>query len=211
MHDISLFSGLGESDVKYLLNYFKVVAIEYKKDSTIITNIRNTNTIGYIEDGEAAIIRYEYNGNRTIISHIKNKDVFGKFFTSDINNDLTIKAISDTKVYLFNYEYIIKNYKSSNGVQQKFLNNLLICLSNQLETITEHVNVLSQRSIREKLLEYFNQLQLKNLSKTINLPFTYTMFADYLGVDRCAMMRELKYMKDDGLIVTYGTKIIIKY
>ena len=211
MPDISLFSGLTEQDVKYLLNFFKAQKITCKKDSIIITNIKNTNTIGYIEDGEAAIIRYEYNGNRTVIEHIENKDTFGKFFTSDNNNDLSIKAISDTKIILFDYEYILKNYKSNNEIQNKFLNNIFISLSNQLEILNEHMNILSKRTIRDKLLEYFNNLSLKTLSKTIYLPFTYTMFADYLGVDRCAMMRELKNMKDDGLIVTYGKKIIIKY
>ena len=211
MYDISLFSGLSESDVKYVLNFFKVQKISCKKDSIIVTNIKNTNTIGYVISGEAAVVRYEYNGNRTVISQLSEKDTFGKFFTSDINNDLSIKAIEDCEIYLFNYDNILKNYKSSNEAQVKFLNNIFICLSKELEKITDRINILSKRSIRDKLLEYFNSLQLKALSKTITLPFTYTILADYLGVDRCAMMRELKNLKDDGLIVTYGKKIVIKY
>lgn len=211
MYDISLFSGLSDNDVKFLLNHFKASKLFYKKDSIIVTNIRNTDVIDYIITGEAAVIRYEYNGNRTVINHLSEHNTFGKFFTSDNNNDLNIQALEDTTIYQFNYDNIIKNYKGSNEIMRKFMNNILTCLSKQIDKYNEQINILSKRTIRDKLLEYFNSLSLNSLSKTINLPFSYTVLADYLGVDRCAMMREIKNLRDDGIIVTYGKKIILKY
>lgn len=211
MPGISLFFSLSDNDVKYLSNYFKAQIFEYKKESTIMTNIKNTNSIGYIIEGEVAVIRYEYNGNRTIIEHLNEQASFGKFLTPDINNDLTIQALENTKIILFDYDTILKTYKSSNSIHQTFLNNIFMYLSNEINTNIERINILSKRSIRDKLLEYFDNLANQALSKNINLPCTYTTLADYLGIDRCAMMRELKNLKDDGLIVTYGKKVILKY
>ena len=125
MPGISLFFSLSDNDVKYLSNYFKAQIFEYKKESTIMTNIKNTNSIGYIIEGEVAVIRYEYNGNRTIIEHLNEQAAFGKFLTPDINNDLTIQALENTKIILFDYDTILKTYKSSNSIHQTFLNNNL--------------------------------------------------------------------------------------
>lgn len=207
----TLLSGLSDNDVNNVLNYFKAKKTIYKKDSIIMTNIRNTNLISYIETGDAAIIRYEYSGNRTIVSHLTNGDIFGKFYTSDNNNDLNITALTDVTIVNFDYDYIINNYRNNNLIHIIFINNLFSTLAEQINQLTEHMNLLAKRTIREKLLEYFNNLSLLSLSKTIYIPFSYTMLADYLSVDRCAMMRELKNLKDDGLLITYGKKIIIKY
>ena len=71
--------------------------------------------------------------------------------------------------------------------------------------------MLSKRSIREKLLSYFNILSSKSFSKNIVLPFSLTSLADYLSVDRSAMMRELKNLIDEGFISKNGNKIKLLY
>ncbi|MBR1817514.1 MAG: winged helix-turn-helix domain-containing protein, partial [Bacilli bacterium] len=51
----------------------------------------------------------------------------------------------------------------------------------------------------------------KNHSKSFNLIMTYTSLADYLAVDRSAMMRELKNLKEDKLIKDVNKKITLLY
>ena len=51
----------------------------------------------------------------------------------------------------------------------------------------------------------------KKLSKTFTIPLTYTDLADYLGIDRSAMQRELKNLKEDELISTTNKKITLNY
>ncbi len=48
-------------------------------------------------------------------------------------------------------------------------------------------------------------------NKTFTLPITYTELASYLSVDRSAMTREIKYLKNEGFIETSGRKISLKY
>ncbi len=43
--------------------------------------------------------------------------------------------------------------------------------------------------------------------KNITLPISMTSLADYLSVDRSAMMRELKCLVDEGFISRDGNKI----
>ena len=65
--------------------------------------------------------------------------------------------------------------------------------------------------IRHQFDSYFNLLVKGKSSRTFHLPFTYTELADYLSVDRSAMMRELKNLKEEGFITTTGRKIKLNY
>ena len=51
-------------------------------------------------------------------------------------------------------------------------------------------------------MAYFSMLSAKAGSSYFPLPFSQTSLADYICVDRSAMMRELKRMNEDGLIET---------
>ena len=73
------------------------------------------------------------------------------------------------------------------------------------------IELLTKRSIRDKLIGYFTMLSTRNLSKSFSLPFSLTDLADYLSVDRSAMMRELKLLKEEGFIEKNGNKITLLY
>ncbi len=77
--------------------------------------------------------------------------------------------------------------------------------------LNTRIEILTKRSIREKLRSYFNILSTRHLSQTFFLPFSLTDLADYLSVDRSAMMREIKSLKDDGFIKKNGNKITLLY
>ena len=86
---------------------------------------------------------------------------------------------------------------------------MLKLLSNKIVELNERVEILSKRSIRDKLLSYFELLASDNPKRSFTLPFTYTDLADYLSVDRSAMMREIKNLKDEGFLKTNARKITI--
>ena len=75
----------------------------------------------------------------------------------------------------------------------------------------ERIELLTARSIRNKLLAYFELEAKKNNSKTFNLNYSYTDLADYLAIDRSAMMRELKNLKEDRLIKDVNKKITLLF
>ena len=80
-------------------------------------------------------------------------------------------------------------------------------MSDKAQGLSQRVDVLSRRSIREKLLCYFRQLAEKEGDDTVTLPFSLSTLADYIATDRSAMMRELKKLKDEGLISADGRQI----
>jgi len=63
------------------------------------------------------------------------------------------------------------------------------------------------KTIRGRLIAFFYDRMELDDSLEFRLPFGRQELADYLGVDRSAMCRELSTMKKDGLIDYNGRNI----
>ena len=57
MNEISIFKGIDEQNVKSMLKCFEAKTIVYKKDTTVISNLANTNIICIIIDGTANLLK----------------------------------------------------------------------------------------------------------------------------------------------------------
>ena len=84
-------------------------------------------------------------------------------------------------------------------------------MTSKMQEKNERIELLSKKTIRNKLLEYFKIKTENRITKNIYLPFTFMDLAAYLGVDRSAMHRELKHLQDEGLIEIKNKKITLKY
>ena len=60
--------------------------------------------------------------------------------------------------------------------------------------------MVTQKKLRENLLEYLMQQAILQGSNSIVLPISKKQLADYLGVQRPSLFRELKALKDEGII-----------
>ena len=87
--------------------------------------------------------------------------------------------------------------------------NLPILIMDNTIKLNTRIELLTKKNIRDKLLTYFNLLSTRTLSKTFTLPFSLTDLADYLSVDRSAMMRELSHLKEEGFIEKKGSTFTI--
>ena len=76
----------------------------------------------------------------------------------------------------------------------------------------ERIKVLEKKQIREKLLEYFEMEYKKgHLNNNIFLPFSFKDLADYLAINRSAMFRELKHLKEEKLIEVKNRRVTLLY
>lgn len=207
---IKAFEEISNEDVKKMLNCFQAKTLHFKKDTTIFSNFANTTQIGIIESGEAEIIRYNYNGTRTILETLNEGEIFGSFSATP-SEELYVIANKDSDVIIFDYYYLINRCKKNCPYHNKLVDNMVQILSNKLASNNERIEVLTKKTIRDKLLAYFNLLAKRQISKNITIPFSLTDLADYLSIDRSAMMREIKNLKEEGIIDSKGKKIYLKY
>ncbi len=211
MINLDIFKNIENEEVKRMMHCFNANYITYKKDRTIISNLGNVNMVGIILKGSAHLIRYDYDGNRTLLETLTVGDLFGEIFTPTSSNEQSIVAINDCEILFIDYNKLINRCKKNCVCHNLLINNMLQLLANKIASMNEKIEVLGKRSIREKLLKYFNILAIKKNSKTFTLPFSFTDLADYLSIDRSAMMREIKNLKDEGFITTNKKKITLRF
>lgn len=174
---------------------------EFDKNEIITTYIVNRNMIFIVLDGSADLLRYDFNGNQTIVEKFNKYDVFGEiFYRININNELFVKAREKSKILMFNYDIFEKKCKKNCKFHEELLVGLPNLVLSKVSDLNLRIELLSQKTIRDKILSYFRILSQNSFSKTFTLPFSLTDLADYLGVDRSAMMREIKTLKEDGVI-----------
>jgi len=137
-------------------------------------------------------------------------DAFGEFSASN-GEELYVISSEDSKIVLFNHENLITRCKKNCPYHNQLIDNMLQILSDKLKKTNERIEILTKKTIREKLLAYFNFLSKRQISRVITIPFSLTDLADYLSIDRSAMMREIRNLKDEGLIDSKGKKIYLNY
>lgn len=190
----------------------KVQIKNFSKNEVITTYIQKRNQFCILLEGSADLVRYDYNGNKTIVEHFSKNDVFGEiFYTISTNNELFVESRENSKVLFFIYDDFKTKCKTSCKFHETLVTNLPEIILSKVIDLNTRIELLTKRSIRDKLLGYFEILSIRNFSKTITLSFSLTYLADYLSVDRSAMMREMKLLKDDGIIKKNGNKITLLY
>ncbi len=206
-----LFSRISSLEQKKLMKLLETSILYYKKDSTIFSTLQ-TNMIGIMLEGHAQIIRTDYNGNKTIIEELKEEAVFGSFISGLTSNECDVIAKEDCKILVIDYDRIIEDEKNNHfSYYVQFIKNLLEITTDIIDDKNNRIEILTKKSIRDKLLEYFNIYSRKHGTHIIYLPFSYTDFSYYLAVDRSAMSRELKNLRDEGFIETKGKRITLLY
>lgn len=210
MVNCELFKDISDMEFQKIVKCFNVRNISYKKEQNILSNTKNAGTVGIVVSGEAQLVHYDYNGNRTILAEYTEGDVFGDIFSNIGNGEISVQAKHDSEIMFLDYDHIINRCKKNCPYHNTIIQNMLTILSKRIYDQNERIEILTKRTIRDKLLKYFNSRTKATSSRVIYLPFTYTDLADYLGIDRAAMMRELKNLKDEGFISTKGKMIRIQ-
>lgn len=66
--------------------------------------------------------------------------------------------------------------------------------------LTKKMDIITPKSLRERVMEYLSQESVKQGCRTVTVPFNRQQMADYLSVDRSALSAELSRMQRDGVI-----------
>ena len=184
----------------------------FLKNEVITTYIQKRNQLCILLDGSADLVRYDLNGNRTIVEHFSKNALFGEvFYKITTNNELFVEAKSTCTVLFYIYDNIQNKCNRSCKFHNTLSEYLPELILNKITDLNTRIELLTQRTTRDKLLMYFSLISTRKLSKSFELPLSLTDLADYLNVDRSAMMRELKLLKEDKLVDKIGNRIILLY
>ena len=208
---VTLFEGIQEQDCRAMMDCFGVTLRSFRAGQTILEYGSGNSLVGILQQGTASLVRVDRDGNRTVLEHLGPNSVFGELlaFPCVGMDSMWVRCEDDCEVAMLRYDQITKRCERACAHHSRLVENFFGLMRHKAMALSERVEVLSRRSIREKLSAYFLLLSLKNRSKRFQLPFSYSFLADYICTDRSAMMRELRNMKEERLLQTQGREILL--
>ena len=205
----ALFQDISYQDYLEILTCFQAVQRSFRADELIYDF--STDAVGVVERGQASLIRIDEEGVATVLEELSPGGVFGKTlaFAGSTGDSLEVVCRRPCDVVFIDYDHILRRCGNACRRHSILVQNMLRLMADKAQALSRRVDVLSRRSIREKLLCYFRQLSQQTGSKTFTLPFSLSTLADYIATDRSAMMRELKRLREEGCIRSDGRQFTL--
>ncbi len=203
-----IFDGISQTDLNKMLTCFNATSRYFKSGEIIMSYFGHNDRMGIITSGEAEVIKYDIDGNKTILERLSDGEMFGSLFTYlSEDGEISVICTQNCCVVFIDRHSIIKRCKNACEYHSIFISNLLdILLERSIEQSTR-IDILSQRTLKRKLIAYFNLEAKKQGKLSFTLPFSLSSLADYLCVDRSAMLREMKHMREEGIIASHAKQI----
>ena len=207
----NLFENISDKNILKLKRILSANTVKYKKNVNILSNVNREDFIALIDTGSVQLIFNDYDGNKTIIEELTSGEIFGTLTSTIASEEITCITKEDTQITYIEYDEITNDEIIRSDFYIIFIKNLIRILTEQLTTRNNRIELLTKRTTRDKILAYFNFEAQKKGTKRFTLPMSFTELANYLSVDRSAMSREIKYLKEEGFIETNGKRIKLNY
>jgi len=199
--EIGLFKGIEQEELTKILFCSNPSVRQYKKKEIITIEKSDFTGIGVVLEGEAIVTKDTIAGDRIIISRIKKGDIFGEVAAFVDNKWLeTVVAETDCHVLFLSPDRIVGICPHMCTGHRILIQNTLKIVSQKAFTLHKKVELLSLKTIRNKVSTYLlEQYFIKELA-LFKIPLKRNELAEYLNVPRPSLSRELVNMQDEGLI-----------
>ncbi len=189
-----LFYGAEDSELERIVKLAGTRIIAVKKNQTILSEGEPAKLLGIVLSGAVRIVREDYYGNRSILAEISPADIFAESFVCTGASRLPVSAVAaeDGSVMLLDGKKILEN--------SKVTGNLLKITAEKNLLLNRKIEIISKRTIREKLLTYLSYRAAEQGSDEFTVPYDRQALADYLETERSALSAEISRLRKEGII-----------
>jgi CRP-like cAMP-binding protein len=206
----ALFQNVSIESIEKMMPCFDMKKRNFAEKDIIPTVEGTKEYICLLLEGAVSVSRISIDGSLDLLEYMEDTGVFGDAFAFANREDEFITVCEkDCSVLFIEKGQITKRCSNACQHHTQVVENLLQLMAGKVVHLTEKVDILSHRSIRGKLMSYFRIQSTKQNNLTFELPFSLLKLANYLCIDRSAMMRELKKMKDDEMIEMDGRMVTL--
>ena len=197
-----LFRGMSEKEISDALEGLRAVTKKYKKGATILHAGSVTKRMGLVLEGSVTIENNDVWGNRTIFSHVGKNQFFAETYGLLANEPMLVDVVAneDCNILFLSIGSLGRGFPDQESWTAKIMSNLLIISTQKNLTLSGRIFHTAPKTIRGRVMSYLNSVSIQKGMTEFDIPFDRQQMADYLNLDRTALSKELRKMKDDGLI-----------
>lgn len=207
LRNISLFSAVKESDLEKLIAGNHIYQKHYMKGATVHNANETCRTLDIVLSGSLVAYSLSTNGSATTMFEFSQGSVIGAnlLFGENHSYPLNIYCLTDCQIIHIDINAVLEFLHDYN-----FTLHYIKSISQNSQGINQKIAMFTQRTLRENIMDYFKQQTIIQKSSVILLPMSKRQLADYFGVQRPSVFRELKKLKEEGIIEINNRTIAIK-
>ncbi|UCG55465.1 MAG: Crp/Fnr family transcriptional regulator [Dehalococcoidia bacterium] len=212
MQTTPLFKGIGRENLNTMLECLKPRIKRYKYREIVALCGDNLLGVGIVASGKVALTKETYSGNRIMLGILGAGDIFGETaaFSSNRTWPVTVIANEDCQLLFLPPDKIQGNCSNICHAHSILILNMLNILSNKALLLNKKIEHLSANSIRGKISSYLLEESRQKRGTDLYIQMKRHELADYLGIPRPSLSREMAVMKKEGIIDYAGSRIQIK-
>ncbi|MDO4293387.1 MAG: Crp/Fnr family transcriptional regulator [Eubacteriales bacterium] len=180
-----------------------IVIREFGKRQILMDQNDGTDQVGILLEGTAFLESMNREGQRRILDYYEPGESFARKCFPETGGVCYVISRARCRAAFVDDRKLMLHYRAHER-RAALLEEILTAAQRRAMM---HTDILGQRTLRQKLLTYFGYLQRQKGGDSFILPFSYTDCADYLAVDRSAMMRELGRLREEGILRTQGRRL----
>lgn len=202
LRNTPLFAGISEEDLDTMLSCLGATVRNYEKNEILLMAGTTVTNMGIVLAGSLNITKEDILGNRMIITEITEGELFGEIYACAgvVQSPVTVVATKPSKILYLAFSKLVTTCGTHCGFHHRLIENMLSIMAVKNMQLNQKMSLLSKRTTKDKLLEYFQIQMEKQHSEDFTIPFSRNELADYLCVDRSALSRELGKLRDEGMI-----------
>lgn len=205
-----LFDNIDKKEIPNILNNFKSQKKSYDKGDIIIDTGDKVESIYIILNGKIEISKEYDDTRKNIVNILESGEIFAEAMALSTNkiSQITAISLSKSEILKINIYNIFDNNFEKND-KNIFIENLLKIISDKNKFLSIKNDILSQKSLRSKIVLYLKYMSNMQKSKKITVPYSRDKLAEFISADRSALSRELNRLAKEKMIELNGNKINI--
>ncbi len=202
-----LFSGIQREDLPSFLSCLNVRAEAFQKGDPVFLEGDPAGFIGLVLEGSVQIVRDDLYGNRSLLTVAEQGEVFGETFVCANVEVMPLSALAaqDCKILWMELQRMLTVCSNACGFHQRMVKNLLHEVAKKNLLLSRKVQIMSQKTTKDKLMTYLLDYAKQKKSPEFTIPLDRQALADFLGVDRSAMSAELSKLRKAGVLECKGS------
>ncbi len=208
-----LFKNIPLDKIEEMISFLHGFAKKYKKGETLVRHGETFRYAGIILTGKVEVSYTNYRFDKLNVNHFSSPNVFGEALAIKkvSYSPIQVDAITDCLILFIDLNYLTESRERccpSCAFNHQLLLNLTDRMVEQNIFTNLKLRILSQKSLRDKILVYLYSLQPDN-NNIRTIPFSQTALAEFLNVNRSALSRELGRMQNENIIRLDGKRCVI--
>ncbi|MBU3105892.1 Crp/Fnr family transcriptional regulator [Clostridium gasigenes] len=201
----SIFKGMENEYIKNILKEKNYKIVNYNKGDIIAIEDSECEYIGIVLSGSVEIENIYESGRSLTIQRFIEGSTFGEaiVFSTRKTYPATVMASVKSNIMFIPNNTIVELCSSD----KNFLWNFMSLLSEKVLMINNKMKIISLSSIRQKLAKFILEQVNIQKSEKIKLNVNKKELAEYLGIQRPSLSRELIRMQEDGILESNKNEI----